>query len=317
MSNQGHWLGEKADPYNYFGFIYIIRDLTTGRNYVGKKQYWLSTKAKRCKGKITDRQSEKWKCRCWKESDWRSYKGSSKSLNKWMKENPDNDYDFIILYQCRSKGILHYKELKELWERDVLATKMESGDYLYFNRSIGAIKFRPPEFVSKKTRELQSESRKGVPNNKEVVHIINRETEVEMKGTRLSLAEQTGLVYQSLVCLANKDLKSLHGWVLYERKDEEPVKKRGSYSEEWKEAISKGLLASDYEVTDEQREKQSINSRGGKNANAKLKESEVLEILDLLSSKSNKEIAEAYSVSSLSISKIRTGRTWRYLSDGE
>ncbi len=245
MSDQGHWGGETADPYNNFGFIYLISDLTSGRFYVGKKQFWSVAKRKGCKSRVTDRQSDKWKCRCWQEMPkWREYKGSSPSLKKWMKENPTNNYKYEILYQCRSKGVLHYKELKELWSRDVLSVKMEDGEYLYFNRSIGAIKFRPPEFVSEETRKLLSRVRKDVPLNKEVVHLIHRDTREELKGNRMELVESTGLKYQSIIGLCNEEHKSLHGWVLYSRKDEVPFSKRGAYSEEHRLAISEGLKSS-------------------------------------------------------------------------
>jgi len=148
MSNQGHWVGLKADPYHYFGFIYIITDETTGRKYIGKKQYWSAKhRIKGCKSKVTDRQSKQWKCKCWKDHNWRDYKGSSPSLAKWMKDNPDNNYTYEIIKQCRSKGSLHYHELKMLWDMNVLTETFEDGEYVYFNRSIGAIKFRPPKFV--------------------------------------------------------------------------------------------------------------------------------------------------------------------------
>ncbi len=144
-SNQGHWKGAKADPYHYLGFIYIISDDTINRHYIGKKQYWLRRgRIKGCRRVVTDKQSNKFSMRCWKESDWRTYKGSSPSLCKHMRKYPDNKYDFRILYQCRSKGELHYMELKELWSRDVIAKQNDEGGYEYFNRSIGAIKFRPP-----------------------------------------------------------------------------------------------------------------------------------------------------------------------------
>jgi hypothetical protein len=153
MSNQGHWGGEKADPYHYFGFIYLIEDLTSGRKYIGKKQYWKAIDSRKgCKSKtrITDKQSPAFKCRCWSEMDWRDYKGSSPNLKKWMKEYPDNEYKYTILRQCRSRGQLHYEELKELWGRDVMAKRHPKDPtmYEYFNRSIGAIKFRPPEYNS-------------------------------------------------------------------------------------------------------------------------------------------------------------------------
>jgi len=146
MEDNGHWGGIQAEPDKFFGFLYLITHVKSGRMYIGKKQYYTAKqKVKGCKSKITDRQSPKWKLCCWKESDWRTYKGSSNSLAKFMKENPDDEFTYTIIRQCRSRGTLHYGELKELWKRDVLAAEQEDGSPLYWNLSIGAIKFRPPK----------------------------------------------------------------------------------------------------------------------------------------------------------------------------
>lgn len=162
MSNQGHWVGLKADTKNYFGFIYIIRDLTTGRAYIGKKQFYLAkSKMRGCKSKVADRQSPKWKSCCWRESDWRVYKGSSNSLEKFMRENPTHTYEYEIIKLCRSRGVLTYSEIQEQWSRDVLGTKMEDGNFRYFNRMIGAVKFRPPSFQSKESNKKRSDSLMG------------------------------------------------------------------------------------------------------------------------------------------------------------
>lgn len=147
MSNQGHWVGLKADTKNFFGFIYLITDTETNRKYIGKKQFFFAKpRAKGCRSKVADRQSPKWKGCCWKDSGWRDYKGSSPSLAKWMKANPDNIYTYEIIQLCRSRGLLTYTEVAEMWERKVLETKLPDGEYEYFNRHIGAIKFRPQVF---------------------------------------------------------------------------------------------------------------------------------------------------------------------------
>ena len=142
-SNNGHWGGLKADPYHYLGFIYLIEDKTTGRSYVGRKQYWVAKQVKGCKSKTTDKRHPKWRGKCWKESNWRDYQGSSPSMKKWREGNPDNEYVHTILCQCYSKSELHYKEVEELVLRGVLWKKLPDGsDHEYFNRSIPATRFR-------------------------------------------------------------------------------------------------------------------------------------------------------------------------------
>lgn len=142
--NQGHWTGLTADPDNFFGFVYMIKDNTTGQAYIGRKVYWMSKQGVTgCRSKSQDRRSPKWKACCWKESDWRVYKGSSKNLKQHMKDHPSHDYEYIILKQYASRGTLTYGELKAMWDADVLTARLPNGDYKFFNMQIGAIKFRP------------------------------------------------------------------------------------------------------------------------------------------------------------------------------
>ena len=144
--DQGHWVGETADPKKYLGFVYMISDTTAGRFYIGKKQYHLARQGVAgCKSKSTDRRSDRWKEDCWKESNWKTYKGSSPSLNKWMKEHPDHKYDYIIICQCYNKSELYYKEVEMIVLRGAIYLKKEDGTYLYFNQSIPGVKFRVSE----------------------------------------------------------------------------------------------------------------------------------------------------------------------------
>ena len=145
--DQGHWIGKQVDPKTTFGFIYCISDLTSGKKYIGRKQVWMAKPGvKGCKSKVADRCSEKWKPCCWKESDWREYAGSSKSLKDWMKHNRHHEYEFRILRVCRSRGVLTYCEAMEQWDRRVLHKLMPNGELEYFNGQIGAVKYRPRNF---------------------------------------------------------------------------------------------------------------------------------------------------------------------------
>jgi len=251
-SNQGHWSGLKADPYHYFGFVYVIEDKTSGKKYIGKKQYWMSRgKVKGCRNRVTDRQSDKFKMRCWHEGDWRVYKGSSNDLKKHMKMFPDNKYTYTILCQCRSKGTLHYRELKELWDKDVLFTKHPKDDssYLYFNKAIGAIKFRPPTFVSEETRLKCSKNCKGSGNpnvNLDILKFFNMKTREEFTGTRLEFTKFTGFKHQSVLSFCNEDSAGLYDWRLYEHKDKSTTYTRMSPTVETRKKMSKAHLANKY-----------------------------------------------------------------------
>ncbi len=150
-----HWSGLSPRPDQYFGFVYVITDHTTGRLYIGKKQYWMSKRIKGCKTKISDRQSPKWKHCCWRVSDWKLYKGSSKSLAQWMEEHPDNHYEYSIIRQCRSKGTLHFAEVEALVRSGSLWIREEDGEHVFFNRQIPATRFRPPSFYGSEPWDVE------------------------------------------------------------------------------------------------------------------------------------------------------------------
>ena len=76
-----HWEGRKPDPDKYYGFIYLITNLETGKMYVGRKFYHTYKKRKKVK-----------------QSDWANYTGSSKWLNADIKELGITSFEFKILY---------------------------------------------------------------------------------------------------------------------------------------------------------------------------------------------------------------------------
>ena len=59
-------------PEGFFGFVYLITNTINGRKYIGRKYFGTSRRVK-VKGK-TRRKIVR------KESDWRSYVGSSKTV---------------------------------------------------------------------------------------------------------------------------------------------------------------------------------------------------------------------------------------------
>lgn len=111
----GHWqLGEnvtyKADA---FGFIYLIHNTVTDKKYIGKKQCLTKLKRPPLKGKKNRRIEVK-------ESDWKSYTGSSVDLNADIEKYGKDKFNFIILHYCDSKWELGYREIKEQISRDVI-----------------------------------------------------------------------------------------------------------------------------------------------------------------------------------------------------
>ena len=99
-----------------FGFIYEITNKTNGKRYIGKKQCISKVKRPPLKGKKKCRRSTK-------ESDWKTYTGSSNDLNTDIAKLGKESFVFIILEWCNSKWELGYKEIKRQIDNDVLLSE--------------------------------------------------------------------------------------------------------------------------------------------------------------------------------------------------
>jgi len=97
----------------YYGFVYVIIEKSTGKKYIGKKFIWNQKILPQTK-------TRKRRQRTLVESDWRSYFGSSKEVQSLVEQNGENNYTRIILKLCKSKGECSYYEAKYQFEYDVL-----------------------------------------------------------------------------------------------------------------------------------------------------------------------------------------------------
>jgi len=109
--------GELVDelPLDCEGFVYLITNLTNNKKYIGKKLARFKVTKPPLKGRKNKRRSTK-------ESDWRTYWGSSDHLNADVKELGEEQFTREILHYCDSRGILSYLEAKEQFDRQVLLT---------------------------------------------------------------------------------------------------------------------------------------------------------------------------------------------------
>ena len=102
-------------PEDCEGFVYLITNLTNGKMYVGKKLARFKVTKPPLKGKKNKRRSTK-------ESDWKTYWGSSDYLNADVLELGEDNFTREILHFCDSRGALSYLEAKEQFDREVLLT---------------------------------------------------------------------------------------------------------------------------------------------------------------------------------------------------
>ena len=153
-----HWLTYKKDEefvpnLDKFGFVYIITNLQSGKGYIGCKQYKLYTKLKE------------------RESDWKTYTGSSKWLNEDIQKIGKKHFKFEIIAEYKNKRSLRYYELYYQMKFNVLSSTFEGTDEpAYYNSRVGGKFYRPvesyedPEFK----RKLSEAAKKRFENPKEI-----------------------------------------------------------------------------------------------------------------------------------------------------
>jgi len=104
---------------SFFGFVYRITNLQTGKQYIGRKYFTSSRKPRGGKRKVTT------------ESDWKCYYGSSKELKEDVKELGRSVFRREIISLHRTKGWVNYEETRQLFLNNVL-----SEDENYYNSNI-------------------------------------------------------------------------------------------------------------------------------------------------------------------------------------
>jgi len=118
MSYDNPWLYknkifDSEDIDNYYGYVYIITNMTNNMKYIGKKFFW-STKYKTIKKK---------RKRLKVESNWKEYYGSSDILNEIVKEIGEHNFKREILRLCKTKGECSYFEAKEQFQSDAVISE--------------------------------------------------------------------------------------------------------------------------------------------------------------------------------------------------
>jgi hypothetical protein len=105
----------EEDVKGYFGFVYLITNLSNGKKYIGKK---LFTKA-------STKQKNKKKKRIRKESDWKDYYGSSDLLLSDIEKLGKENFSREILRLCKTRGDTNYYEAKYQFLMEVLEKPSE------------------------------------------------------------------------------------------------------------------------------------------------------------------------------------------------
>ena len=108
------------DINEYVGYIYVTSHIPTGRQYIGKKIFFHTTNKKLGKKELLEipitRGKRPTKKQVVKESDWKTYYGSSTEIKSLPKEEMLRH----VLKLCKTSKQLTYWETKYLFQYNVL-----------------------------------------------------------------------------------------------------------------------------------------------------------------------------------------------------
>ena len=121
-------------PQGTFGFIYITTHKPSGVSYIGKKSLYHNVKRKLTKKELAEQTGRGRKPTTQvvqKESDWKTYYGSTKQIVELIKGGKQEDFTREILQFVFNKKLLTYHECKYLFSYGVLEQPQK-----YFNDNI-------------------------------------------------------------------------------------------------------------------------------------------------------------------------------------
>ncbi len=111
------------DINDLFGFVYRITNLSSGKQYIGRKYFYQKRKPKGGKRRVTS------------ESDWKKYYGSSAELKQDIKSLGKENFRREIISVHLTLGKVNYEETRQLFLNNVL-TEHVDGLPKYYNSNI-------------------------------------------------------------------------------------------------------------------------------------------------------------------------------------
>ena len=125
------------DINSFFGFVYRITNLQTGKQYIGRKYFVQKRKPRTgtSKRRVTS------------ESDWKKYYGSSPELKADVKQFGRENFKREILSLHATLGKVNYEETKQLFLNNVLQETLEDGTPKYYNSNILGRYYRKDYFT--------------------------------------------------------------------------------------------------------------------------------------------------------------------------
>ena len=113
-----------ADINGFFGFVYRITNLQSGKKYIGRKYFSQRRKPRGGKRRVTT------------ESDWKKYYGSSEELKRDRKLLGNTLFKREIISLHTTLGQTNFGETKQLFLNNVLTEALDDGTPAYYNSNI-------------------------------------------------------------------------------------------------------------------------------------------------------------------------------------
>ena len=127
-----------TDIDDFFGFVYRITNLQTGKQYIGRKYFTQRRKPRSGKGKR----------RVTSESDWKKYYGSSPELKADIKDFGKGLFRREIISLHKTLGKTNYEETRQLFLNNVLTESLDDGTPAYYNSNVLGRYYRKDYFES-------------------------------------------------------------------------------------------------------------------------------------------------------------------------
>jgi|TARA_B100001964_G_C14232200_1_gene600582 hypothetical protein len=112
------------DINGFFGFVYRITNIQTGKRYIGRKYFVQKRKPRGSRRKRTS------------ESDWKAYYGSSKELAEDRKLLGNQAFSREILSLHTTLGKVNFEETRQLFLNNVLTESLTDGTPAFYNMNI-------------------------------------------------------------------------------------------------------------------------------------------------------------------------------------
>ena len=109
---------------DFFGFVYRITNIESGKQYIGRKYFQQKRKPRGGKRRVTS------------ESDWKKYYGSSAELSADRKLLGNAAFKREILSLHTRLGDVNFEETKQLFLHNVLTETLDGKTPLYYNINI-------------------------------------------------------------------------------------------------------------------------------------------------------------------------------------